>query len=490
MSAKKHTRRGFLRTVAGGAALGGLARGLAGRSAGKSAGEGRRPNVLIVIADDVTYNELGCYGGKNVPTPRIDGFAKQGMRFRYAYVAMSMCCPCRHELYTGLYPLHNGAAWNHSVAKPGTKSLCHHLGALGYRVGLTGKSHVRPRSAYPFVNVPGFEPNCVSTTADYDCAGIKQFMTADPARPFCLAIGLVLGHVPWTVGDPGRFQLEKLQLPPVFADTPVLRSDYAKYLAEIAALDEQVGEILKVLDETGQADNTLVIFTSEQGGQWPGAKWTNWELGVHTGFLVRWPGHVKPGTETDALVQYADVVPTLIEAAGGEPGGLGLDGTSFLGVLRGTKSEHREYVYGLHNNVPEGPPYPIRTVRTKQFRYLRNLTPGAEYVEKHMEQPKLWGNWWTSWKQAARTDPHAKKMFLRYRRRPAEELYRSNTDVYELENLADRPEYAAVKARLRAELDRWMKSQNDPGAAMDTPEALAANRRAGAAGNRPRKKRP
>ena len=484
MRSPGRSRREFLKAAACGAVLAPLA-----GAAREAAPAGKKPNILLIIADDLTYTNLGCYGGKNVKTPVIDALAAQGMKFNYAYVAMSMCCPCRHELYTGLYPMRNGSTWNHSWARPGTRSICHHLGDLGYRVGLTGKKHVRPARSFPFVNVKGFESNCCSATNTYDCAGIRRFMTSNPSQPFCLAIGLILSHVPWTIGDPGQFKLDELKLPPTFADIPAVRRDYAKYLAEIAALDKQIGVILKALDDTAQAGNTLVLFTSEQGAQWPGAKWTAWEQGMHTGFMVRWPGKVKPGSQTDAMVQYADVVPTFIDAAGGDPASKDLDGTSFLDVLLGRKTRHRRYVYGMHNNVPEGPPYPIRTIRSEQFRYIRNLTPGAEYIEKHMEQPKRWGNYWESWKQAARSDARAKRTFLRYRKRPGEELYLSNTDPYEQKNLAGDANYAKVKAALGAELDRWMKSQGDPGAALDTAESLAANRRAGAGATRP-KKRP
>jgi len=441
--------------------------------------DGRKPNFLIVIADDVTHTDIGCYGGTNVKTPNIDALAEESLKFNYAYLAMSMCAPCRQELYSGLYPMHSGAAWNHSQSKPGTKSVCHYLRKLGYRVGLAGKHHCSPRESYRFDGVPGFERGCCSKTAKADHEGIRQYMTADEDQPFCLVIGLVVAHVPWTVGDPKQFDLDKLKLPPHFADTPGVREDYAKYLAEIGVLDKQVGDILDTLKKTGKADNTLMIFTSEQGGQWPGAKWTAWDQGLHTAFLARWPGKIKPGRRTDALIQYADVVPTLVHAAGGNPADLGVDGTSFLDVLLGTKDEHRKYVYGMHNNIPEGPPYPIRTIRSKDYRYIRNLTPEAEYVEKHMEQPKLWGVYWESWKAAAKTDDHARKMFQRFRHRPAEELYRTNEDAFELNNLAKNPEHATIKAELRAELEKWMAAQGDPGAAQDTHEKYTANRQMG-----------
>ncbi|MHC4506740.1 MAG: sulfatase-like hydrolase/transferase, partial [Planctomycetota bacterium] len=113
-------RRDFLRTM-------GLAAGAAGVAGGRAAAEegGRKPNVLIVMGDDVTYTDLACYGGANVKTPNIDRFATEGVLFRKAYLAMAMCAPCRQELYSGLYPMRSGATWNHSQSKPGTKSVCH-----------------------------------------------------------------------------------------------------------------------------------------------------------------------------------------------------------------------------------------------------------------------------------------------------------------------------------------------------------------------------
>ena len=445
-----------------------------------------RPNLLIIIGDDATSSDLPLYGGPNVRTPRIDRLASQGMMFTHAYVSMSMCLPCRTEMYTGLYPMRSGACWNHSAARAGTKSIVHYLGDLGYRVGIAGKVHVVPRNRFPFEMVDGFERGCVSPTANHECSGIRRFMGRDDDEPFCLVVGLVVPHVVWTVGDPSHFDESKLELPPYFVDTPQTRADYARYLAEIEVLDQQVGDVLDTLDGTGQADRTMVIFTSEQGAQIPGCKWTNWEQGVHTGFAVRWPGRIQPGTRTDALIQYADVLPTLLDAAGGDAASMGFDGTSFLPVLLGEKTEHRQYVYSMHNNVPEGPPYPIRSVRDRHFRYIRNLTPEATYIEKHVMGVAEHNPYWATWMFATGSDPHAYAMVHRYMHRPAEELYRTSDDPFELENLAGDPQYAEVKARLAAELDRWMQEQGDPGVALDTTEAWSARRREAGIGSKKR----
>jgi uncharacterized sulfatase len=436
----------------------------------------RKPNILMILADDATYNDLPLYGGTNVKMPRLDQFASEGRTFSNAYLAMSMCQPCRTELYTGLYPMRSGTCWNHCSTLPTTKSVCRWLGNLGYRVGLAGKADVAPERCFPFDKVGGFEGNCVASTADYNCTEIKKYMERDRSQPFFLVVGLVVPHVVWTVGDASHFDLKKLKLPPYLVDTLETRQDFASYLAEIEVLDKQIGDILDTLEAAGQADNTLVIFSSEQGAQFPGCKWTNYECGVHTGFVVRWPGRVKANSRTDAMIQYADVLPTLIEAADGTVQAGQFDGASFLDVLLDKRDRHREYVYAMHNNLPEGHPYPIRSVRDGRYRYIRNLLPENLYVQKYV-MGKLHTHYWQSWMLAAGNNEQAYRLVERYMKRPAEELYDSQTDPYELNNLANHKQYEDIKNRLSGELDRWMKEQNDPGAVLDTQERLLQSRR-------------
>ncbi len=462
-------RRSFMKAAALTATAGGLVNNAFASDIRK------KPNILIILADDATYNDLSLYGGGNVKTPRIDQFASESKTFNKAYLTMSMCQPCRTELYSGLYPMRSGTCWNHCQTLPETKSVCHYLGDLGYRVGLAGKNHVTPRHCFPFDNVEGFQDNCVAATADYKCDGIQKYMEADKSQPFCLVVGLVVPHVLWTVGDAKHFRLKELKLPANFVDTPATRRDYASYLAEIEVLDKKVGDILDTLEKSGQADNTLVIFSSEQGSQFPGCKWTNYECGVHTGFVARWPGHVKPGGRTDAIIQYADVVPTLIEAAGGNVKTDKFDGTSFLNVLLDKAETHRTYAYAMHNNVPEGSPFPIRSVCDDRYRYIRNLLPDNLHIQKYV-MGKSHTHYWQSWMLAAGEKEDAYKLVNRYMRRPAEELYDNGKDPFNLNNLANDEHYGDIKKRLSNELDRWMKEQGDPGAALDTKEKLIQSR--------------
>ena len=440
-----------------------------------------KPNFLIIMADDCTYNDLPFYGGQNAATPNIDKLASDGLVFNRAYLGSAMCQPCRAELYSGLYPMRNGCAWNHSASRPDITTMPHHLGALSYRVGLAGKVHVMPEETFPFISVRGFDANCVrNPTRPHNLHGITKFMTENPNQPFCLVVALVEPHVPWVMGDASKCPPKKLKLPPNIADTPRTREDFSRYLAEITYMDKQVGEILKALEQSGRANDTLVLFTSEQGSQFPGCKWTNWDTGLHTALIARWPGRIAAGRRTNAVVQYADVLPTLVNAGGGDPAKHNYDGTSFLPVLLGKTSTHRKFVYGMHNNIPEGPAYPIRTVSDGQYRYIRNLTPDEIYIEKHLMgwagNGELNNPYWATWISNAWNNPNTYNLVKRYMHRSAEQLYNTAKDPYELKNLADDPAFSDIKNRLSTELDHWMKEQGDPGAAQDTHEAIQAAR--------------
>lgn len=432
-----------------------------------SANETQKPNFLFILADDLTYNMLGCYGGKDAETPNIDKLASEGMLFNKAYAASAMCAPFRAELYTGLYPVRNGVAWNHSVAKPGTKSVCHYLKDQGYRVGWSGKKHASPAATFPFINVQGFPAG----------PGVGEFMSKEKAKPFCLFLCSHNAHAAWTTGDASKFDPEKITLGPTQHDNPKTREVMTRYLAEVEDFDREVGEILALLDKTGQRENTLVMVSTEQGWALGFAKWSNWDLGVHTGFIARWPGKIAAGSRSDALIQMADIVPTFLEASGAEHVPGRFDGKSFYRHLLGQEQPLRKYVYGVHNNVPEGTPYPIRSIRDKDFHYIVNLTPETSYHEKHVMAENSRLIWWPALKEAeGNGDQQAIALLKKFHNRPATELYKVDLDPWETDNLAGNPEYAEVKSRLDTELKRWMQEQDDPGAALDDPAVHAANK--------------
>jgi len=439
------------------------------------ANSGRKPNILIIIGDDCTHSDLSLYGGQNVNTPAIDQLASEGLTFNKAYVTMSMCTPSRSELYTGLQPVANGVCWNHAQARQGTQSIVQYLEKIGYRTGIAGKTHINPKEVFPFEMVPGVERNCVSVTAKYDPAGMKEFITRDSNQPFCLVTALTCSHAPWTVGDPSHFNQDSLKLPPYMIDTKETRDAYARYLAEIEVLDDQVGKTLDILKVAGVYDNTIVIFTSEQGSQFPYCKWTNYDNGVHTAFIVKWNGVIKPGRRTDALIQYCDVVPTILDAVGDNPEGF--DGTSFLDVIKGKKDDHRKFAYFMHNNIPEGPSYPIRSVTDGKFHYILNLNNENMYVEKHMMGKPEHTGYWSSWMFNMNNTDNNFKVVSGYMLRKKEELYEVGKDKYERNSLAGETNYEDVQKELAEELLLWMSKTGDPGQSIDTKEEFNAQRK-------------
>ncbi len=424
-----------------------------------------RPNFLVIVADDCTYRDLELHGGQ-AKTPHINRLADEGMNFTRCFQAAPMCSPTRHNLYSGLYPVKSGGYPNHAVAEEGVRSVAHYLPEAGYRVGLAGKSHVGPESVYPFESVPGFDRSCTrSPTRPHTLEGVTEFMGRDAGKPFCLFVALVEPHSPWVMGDASAYPPEELELPPVFADTPETREHYARYLAEITYMDSQVGDVLGALEASGRADDTLVLFLSEQGSGFPFAKWTCYDAGLQSAAVIRWPGVVAPGSETDAMIEYVDVLPTFLEVAGAAIPET-LDGRSFLPVLRGETDEHKRHVFGIQttrgvNNGAEH--YGVRSARSGDYLYIRNLTPDVVFsCVANKGEP------WDSWVRAAEGgDEHATRLVHDYRHRPAEELYDVRADPWNRTNLIDEPGREKVRLGLRAELDAWMNAQGDEGAATE-----------------------
>lgn len=412
-----------------------------------------RPNFVFVIADDCTYRDLGCYGGQ-AHTPNIDRLAEEGLRFTNCFQAAPMCSPTRHNIYTGLYPVKSGAYPNHTFVKPGTKSVVQYLKPLGYRIALSGKKHIAPP------NIFAFEYSGKDNNPDPEAIDKLFGECAESQTPFCLFACSNEPHSPWNKGDASRYPAEKIRLPPYFVDTPETRADMSRYLAEITYYDGQVGTVLDLLKKHRLEDNTLVIVTTEQGSSFPFGKWTCYDTGLGTAFIAGWPGKIAPGQVSDALIEYIDVLPTFIEAAGGQiPEAL--EGKSLMPVLTGKMDEHKDYVFGIHTTrgINNGSDYfGIRSVRGKRYKYILNLTPEVTYTNASTNSKVF-----LSWKAKAESDQDAAEKVRRYQHRPAEELYDIQADPFEWNNLAEDPKYAKVKAELKQQLSAWMKSQGDEG---------------------------
>lgn len=413
-----------------------------------------RPNLVFVIADDCTFRDIGCYGGQ-AHTPHIDHLVTEGMKFNRCFQAAPMCSPTRHNIYTGLYPVKTGAYPNHTFAKAGTKSIAHYLKPLGYRVALSGKKHIGPNSVFPF------EYSGIKNNPDMDKVDQLFAECHDTDTPFCLFACSNEPHSPWNKGNASRYPPDKIQLPPYIADTPVVRENFSRYLAEITYFDGQVGQILTLLDKYGLSANTLVMVVSEQGNAFPFAKWTCYGNGLQSAMIVRWPGKVKPGTVTDAMVEYVDVTPTFIEAAGGTAPPA-LDGRSFVPVLTGIADQHKNYAYSIMTTrgiINGSDCYPIRSVRGLRYRLIWNLNSKAQFTNACTK-----ADYFQSMVTAAEAgDAKAKELVNKYYFRPEFELYDCDSDPLELHNLANDPRHAQDLKELQAKLQQWMAAQGDRG---------------------------
>ena len=257
-----------------------------------------KPNFIIFLADDLSFNDLHCWGSPDSKTPNLDKLASEGMKLTRLYTAAPTCSPTRAALYTAMYPIKNGAHPNHSSVKPGTKSLPHYLQPLGYRVGIVGKIMIRPPESFPF-DIPAPEKKTKTEDGeeedlDLNFKAIKQYINKDKTQPFCLVVASHQPHGPWIKGDASAYKADKLTMPPYLVDTPETREARTHYLAEVTYLDEEVGRVFKMLKESGQEENTLFIFLSEQGAGLPRAKYNLYDPGIRSASIARWPGNIKP----------------------------------------------------------------------------------------------------------------------------------------------------------------------------------------------------
>lgn len=429
------------------------------------AGTPTRPNFLLIIADDLNWRDLGCTGSPDVKTPHIDRLASESMSLRAMFTPAPTCSPLRHALYTGLFPIRSGAYPNHTMVDKPTRSIFSHLKALGYRVGLQAKSHVSPPESFPY--------EVISNDAD-DAKAFASFINRDRSQPWLAVFASHDPHGPWTRGPKELYDPAKITVPPYLHDNAVTRKQLAAYFAEITQLDTQVGDCLSAVDATGQRDHTLVLFLSEQGSSFCyGGKWSLYDNGIRAAAFARWPGKIKAGSTSDALIQYVDVPPTFLAAAGADPtkidtgcpdasGRRGFDGRSFLEVLQGRSDRLRDVVFAQHTTVGINgykQPYPIRAARDARYKYIRNLAPQNTYHIGGIHEGELI----ESWRADAQNDPKLAARIEWLFHRPGEEVYDVEADPFETRNLAAEPSFAAVKARLSRELDAWMAQQGDKG---------------------------
>lgn len=432
----------------------------------------KQPNFLIILGDDISATNIGCYGAKNKnTTPNIDKIADEGILFKNMFVSEAICAPTRAELFTGLTPNRNGCNVNHAATKKGTLSIVQHLNKLGYRVGLTGKMHFKPTSVYPFEIIKGFTKNAnYNGTPPENWNGVREFITRDKNQPFCLIICSVHAHAPWNAGDNSLWDANTVVLPKNLVDTKETREYFSEYLAEIKLFDEQVGNARKLLKKNNLDSNTALIILDENGAGMPSSKWTTYDVGVRSACIMKWPKSFQNKFVTQAITQYCDILPTLIDAAGGEVPS-NLDGKSLLPIIKENKTKHRTYAFFLYNNNKEGPEYKMRAITDGQFKLIWNQSPnnlyairvinGFDYGYVDKMEDRHVRKMYLSWLAKAGHDKNASKIVQRYRKHPEFELYNLNDDPAEMNNLVNNPELNFKVNELKNALLKWMEEQED-----------------------------
>lgn len=436
--------------------------------------EQRRRNVLLIVADDLGC-DAGCYGGA-IHTPALDRLASQGTLFTDAYAAVSSCSSSRATLYTGLYPHTNGMyGLSHDVHNfsllDDVRTLPWMLEQAGYATALVGKLHVKPVAALAYDDwlLPE-RPGDRDVAAMAHAAG--RWMRAQ-TKPFFLTIGYSDPH---RAGDPSQFgntrawpEVERkryapgeVRVPAHLPDLPEVRADLAEYGEAVSRLDSGVGILLSELADAGRADDTLVIFLSDNGRPFPGAKDNLYADGIRLPLIVRVPNQQRRGVRNRAMVSWVDVAPTILDWAGAAlpkdyrlaP----LPGRSLLPIVEAQAPGGWDAVFATHSFHEIDQYYPIRALRTREYSYFHNLQP--ELTVPVASDVALSPTWKAI--TAAPGTRLGKRSLDAFRHRPTEELYDLAADPGEVVNLAADPAHATVIADLRERLARWRTATHDP----------------------------
>jgi len=427
------------------------------------------PDLVIFLTDD--HSQLdGTPYGSTLRTPNMQRLADAGMTFTRAFVASPSCAPSRAALLTGLMPARNGAEPNHAKPRPEIKKWPAYFQELGYEVVAFGKvSHYKHTADY------GFDHFAHDTFHDPEgVPAAVRWLRNRPrakARPLCIFVGSNWPHVPWPTNTAG-YNPAALTLPAGSVDTPATRQWRARYAAAVTRADEELGLIYDTARET-LGPQTLLLFSSDHGAQWPFAKWNLYDAGIRVPLIIAWPGVVRPKSRSEAMVSWVDFLPTLIEVAGGIVP-TNLDGRSFAGVLSGKTSQHRDRIFSTHSGDGRFNIYPMRSVRSDEWKYILNLHPEFAFTT-HIDLPVNLGQraYFATWEAAATTNAHAAAIVKRYHARPVEELYDLTADPYELHNLASDPSQSGRLREMRAELEAWMRDQGDQRKVYDEPRRLS-----------------
>ncbi len=437
-------------------------------------------NVLVMISDDQGLT-AGCYGDPNAQTPNLDALAADGVRFSHAFAAVASCSPSRSVVLSGFLNHANGMyglqhAEHHFQSHDRIVGLPKLLADAGYRTGLLGKLHVAPAASYPFEWTAPVNPRSVADVADK----ARTFLAAENgsanSKPFFLYIGFTDPHraAKGFANEPtyrgvskNPVNPDRIKVPGHLPNSPDVRADLAEYYESLNRLDQGVGLVMASLRESGKLDSTLVIFLSDNGIPFPGAKTSVYDAGIRLPLIVRAPQQQKRGLVNPAMVSWTDLTPTILDWAKAPGPRYALPGRSFLPILEQPNPVGWERVFASHTFHEVTMYYPMRAVRTRKHKLIWNLA--------HPLEAPFASDLWASPTWQGIRQRGDRMMGLRttaaFLHRPEWELYDVEADPNEVKNLAADPAHAAVVAELKAQLKQMMRDTGDPWAIRFREEA-------------------
>ena len=427
-------------------------------------------NVLLFTADDLHRDSLGCFGG-TVPdlTPNLDAFASEGMRLEHAHVTVAICQPSRGVLATGRYG-HNSGILGFMHTDYDIPTVMQTLRDAGYLTGVLGKvGHSTPHADYRWDFVHDQKELGNGRDPELYYTYCKEFFTRchREDRPFYFMVNSHDPHRPFHVPqkpikgakEPSRvYEPHEVTVPGFVSDLPGVREELSHYQNSVRRLDDTFGRTMQALTESGFEKNTLVMFLSDNGIAIPFAKCNAYLASTRTPWIVRWPGVVKQGTvDKQHFISGIDFFPTALEAAD-LPVPNGLDGVSFLPLLKGERQPGRERVFTQIDMKAGGDAVPMRCVQDKHFGYIFSPWADGQFWYRNNNE----GLTMKAMVEAAETNPDIAQRVRMFRYRAAEEFYDLAHDPDCLNNLVDDARFTDTLRRMQEQLRQWMVETHDP----------------------------
>ncbi len=435
------------------------------------------PNIILVVSDDHGTDALGCYGNPVVRTPNLDKLASEGVRFTNAYCTSASCSASRSVILTGLFNHATGHYghmhdYHHFSTFDTVQSLPLYLEAAGYYTARIGKYHLAPESVYHFKEVLDCNPRSTIEMAEKTRRVMKRkepfflyFCFDDPHRDYPYKkepwdSPNNFGNIPG--GYPGEvvisYSPDEVRVPEFLPDTKETRRELAEYYQSVSRIDQGIGRLMDILKETGKEDNTIIIYISDNGIAFAGAKTTTFDPGIRLPCIIKTPWINNPGIINNAMISWVDLTPTILDFAGMDTNNLSFHGRSFREILDEENPQGWDDIHASHTFHEITMYYPMRVVQDRKYKLIWNIAWQLPYPFAS----DLWAS--STWQGIyKRKEMHyGKRTVQSFLQRPEFELYDMINDPDEIINLSDNPDYSLILDSMKQRMREFQIRTRDP----------------------------